>query len=264
MSGLTSSQRSALAQFTAFTQCPEKIAAKILKSHSWNVEIAVDSYFSSNNATGSAPSPSAGVSVSSIHKVFDKYRERNDPQDTINVTGTMSYIQALGMDLEEPAVLVLCEALKAPTMGEFSRNEFVEGWKNMGCDTIEKMRAKIPELRNNISNDEATFKRVYLFTYTFARPPGQKSLPLDTAIEYWKLLLGRKWKTHINLWIEFLEKEYKRSIAKDTWNMLYDFMGLCNNDPELKSYDEEGAWPSILDSFVAFVRRNTGGDMDTS
>lgn len=104
------------------------------------------------------------------------------------------------------------------------------------------MRAKVPELRNNITNDEATFKRVYLFTYTFARPPGQKSLPLDTAIEYWKLLLGRRWKAHINLWIEFLEKEYKRSIAKDTWNMLYEFMGLCNNDPELKSYNEEGMY----------------------
>ncbi|KAF8416677.1 Cullin binding-domain-containing protein [Terfezia claveryi] len=203
-------------------------------------------YFSSNNAAGSAPSPSAGVSISSIHKVFDKYRERNDPQDVINVNGTMAYIQGLGMDLEEPAVLALCEALKAPTMGEFSRNEFVEGWKNMGytslptnqshtfrmflnlhyshrCDTIEKMRAKIPELRNNISNDEATFKRVYLFTYTFARRQDRSRYPstqqLSTGSCCWR---GNG--THINLWIEFLEKEYKRSIAKDTWNMLYDFM----------------------------------------
>lgn len=43
----------------------------------------------------------------------------------------MAYVQALGLDLEEPAVLALCEALKAPTMGEFSRTGFVEGWKNM-------------------------------------------------------------------------------------------------------------------------------------
>lgn len=104
------------------------------------------------------------------------------------------------------------------------------------------MRAKIPELRQAILNDEATFKRVYLFTYAFLRPSGQKSLPLETAIDYWKLLLGRRWKGHIYSWIEFLEKEYKKSIAKDTWNMLYEFVGLCNIDPELKGYDEEGMW----------------------
>lgn len=104
------------------------------------------------------------------------------------------------------------------------------------------MRAKIPELRQSILNDEATFKRVYLFTYAFLRPSGQKSLPLETAIDYWKLLLGRRWKGHIDSWIEFLENEYKKSIAKDTWNMLYEFVGLCNADPELKGYDEEGMW----------------------
>ena len=136
------------------------------------------------------------------------------------------------------------------------------------------MRTKIPDLRASLSADEYLFKRVYLFTYTFARPTGQKSLPLDTAIEYWKLLLGPRWKGFIELWIEFLEKEYKRSIAKDTWNMLYDFVGMCRADPELKGYDEEGAWPSILDSFVEFVRKKRGsggvggtgrgGEMDTT
>ena len=49
----------------------------------------------------------------------------------------MAYIQALGMDLEEPAVLALCEALKSPTMGELSRTEFVEGWTNMGYSSLE-------------------------------------------------------------------------------------------------------------------------------
>ncbi|KAI5811133.1 Cullin binding-domain-containing protein [Peziza echinospora] len=257
MSSLTSSQRAAVAQFTACTRCPEKTAAKFLKTHSWNVELAVDSYFSSN-AGALAPTPTAGVSVTSINKVFDQYRDRTDPPDTIMVNGTMNYIQQLGLDLEEPAVLVLCEALKAPTMGEIARAGFVEGWRAMGCDTIEKMRAKIPDLRNIILTDEARFKRVYLFTFNFARAANQKSLPLDTAIEYWKLLLGKKWKSHIDLWIEFLQRDYKKSIAKDTWNMLYDFVPLCEQDPELKEYDEEGAWPSILDSFVEFVRKRSG------
>ena len=161
------------------------------------------------------------------------------------------------------------------------------------------MRAKIPDLRNQILIDEAVYKRIYMFTYNFARAPAQKSLQLDTAIEYWKLLLATKWKSHLPMWIEFLEKEYKRSVAKDTWNCLWDFVGLCKTDPVLKWYDEEGgfscplggilveggggvgggwwlwcgivantrcvgAWPSILDSFVAYVRKKGGNRMDTS
>ncbi|KAF8465310.1 Cullin binding-domain-containing protein [Kalaharituber pfeilii] len=180
----------------------------------------------------------------------------------MNINGTMAYIEALGMSLDEPAVLVLCEALKAPTMGELSRQGFVEGWKAMNCDTIEKMRAQVPDLRRSLAHDDAVFKRVYLYTYTFGLPTGQKSLPLDTAIEYWKLLLGERWKSHIDVWIEFLQKEYKRSIARDTWNMVWEFVGWCKRDPQLKEYDTEGAWPSILDSFVAYYRKKN--EMDTS
>jgi len=58
----------------------------------------------------------------------------------------MAYIQALGMDLEEPVVLALCEALKAPTMGEFSRNEFVEGWKNMGYTSLPANQPNTPRM----------------------------------------------------------------------------------------------------------------------
>lgn len=150
------------------------------------------------------------------------------------------------------------------------------------------MRARVPDLRSSFSHDEALFKKVYLFTYNFARTPNQKSLPLESATEYWKLLFAKRFKTHMNNWINFLETEYKRSIAKDTWNCMYDFVQLADSDPTLASYDTDGmlfhpfvsffhfglfwaygwlgAWPSILDDFVGYVRRKQGGgaSMDIS
>ncbi|PWW79426.1 DUF298-domain-containing protein [Tuber magnatum] len=132
------------------------------------------------------------------------------------------------------------------------------------------MRAKVPALRISFTNDEATFKKVYLFTYNFARSPNQRSLQMDTAIEYWKLLFTHRFQKNLEDWIEFLENEYKKSIAKDTWNCMYDFVQFADKDPELRSYDVDGAWPSILDDFVQFSRKKNGTEpppqeeMDTS
>ena len=112
--------------------------------------------------------------------------------------------------------------------------------KITSCDTLEKMRAKVPTLRASFTNDEATFKKVYLFTYNFARNPNQRSLQMDTAIEYWKLLFTHRFQKNLEDWIEFLETEYKKSIAKDTWNCMYDFVQFADKDPELRSYDVDG------------------------
>lgn len=50
----------------------------------------------------------------------------------MNIEGFSAYIYAIGLNSEEVAVLALCEALKAPTLGVVSRQEFNEGWKEMG------------------------------------------------------------------------------------------------------------------------------------
>lgn len=104
------------------------------------------------------------------------------------------------------------------------------------------MRARVPDLRSSFTHDEALFKKVYLFTYSFACSPNQKSLPLESAVEYWKLLFAKRFKIHMGNWLEFLETEYKRSIAKDTWNCMYDFVQLADGDPTLASYDTDGMY----------------------
>ncbi|KAL0636912.1 Scaffold-type E3 ligase [Maublancomyces gigas] len=218
-------------------------------------------YFTSNNAP---PTPASTSSVASLNKIFDSYREQGDPPNIITVNGAMKYLQDIDIGLEEPTILVIAELLQAPTMGEFAREGFVDGWKTSGCDTLDKMRARVPDLRFAFSHDEALFKKVYLFTYNFARSPNQKSLPLESATEYWKLLFAKRFKTHMGNWIDFLETEYKRSIAKDTWNCMYDFVQLADGDPTLASYDTDGAWPSILDDFVGYVRKKQGAVMDIS
>jgi len=48
----------------------------------------------------------------------------------------MKFLQSIDVGLEEPTVLVIAELLKAPTMGEFSREGFVAGWQSLKYATF--------------------------------------------------------------------------------------------------------------------------------
>ena len=63
-------------------------------------------------------------------------------------------------------------------------------------------------------------------------------IALDMAIEYWKLLLKDRWD-YLDLWIEFLRERYNKTIPKDTWNLLYDFVEDIGTD--FTKYDENGS-----------------------
>jgi DCN1-like protein 1/2 len=80
----------------------------------------------------------------------------------------------------------------------------------------------------------------------------QKSLPLETAIAFWNLILPKDKYVHLDLWIEFLNNQYKKSINKDVWSLLLDFMDTVGDD--FSGYDEDGAWPTVFDSFVEYAR----------
>ncbi len=99
-----------------------------------------------------------------------------------------------------------------------------------------------------------------MFAFDYNIPPGTKGLPIDTAIQLYPLILDGRF-THLALWLEFLETR-KHVISRDSHSMLHEFATTISAD--LSNFDEDGAWPVLLDEFVEFARPKLGIAASTS
>uniref|UniRef100_A0A1I8A2L9 Defective in cullin neddylation protein n=1 Tax=Steinernema glaseri TaxID=37863 RepID=A0A1I8A2L9_9BILA len=81
---------------------------------------------------------------------------------------------------------------------------------------------------------------------------GQKALPVDDAISYWKILITTNYALYPKF-MQFLTEATNRprGITRDMWLILPDFLKTVKT---LDDYDENGCWPSVIDQFVEYAR----------
>jgi DCN1-like protein 1/2 len=181
--------------------------------------------------------------------------------------------------------LALCELLQCPSIGEFTREHFVSGWRSLlsaglnatgpaqAHDTISKQSAHIASLRRRLASEPAYFKEIYRSTFRLAKPENQKSVPMDAALEFWLMFFGGKakggmeWNSRrtpwLDWWLEFYETKTKRPVNKDLWNMVMELVSKTKEEggESLEWWNENGAWPMAIDEFVEFVKERRRGCM---
>ncbi|XP_054986143.1 DCN1-like protein 5 isoform X3 [Sorex araneus] len=118
------------------------------------------------------------------------------------------------------------------------------------CDCTEKLQNKFDFLRSQL-NDISAFKNIYRYAFDFARDKDQRSLDIDTAKSMLALLLGRTWPL-FSVFYQYLEQSKYRVINKDQWYNVLEFSRTVHAD--LSNYDEDGAWPVLLDEFVEWQK----------
>lgn len=281
-------------QFCELTGTSNTTATKYLESVRYDLARAIDNYYNKHPNKAQVTKEPVKVKIDDrLIQIFDKYKDNEDP-NKIDIEGTLTYLGDLGISPDQIESLSLALLLKSPKTGVFTRENFLHIWQYYQCFDIGAMSEFITrfnkDLMNNIggfkdistvSDDEnklvpLKFQDLYNFTFKFSlETESQKFLDLDTAIEYWKLLLpiitetyskdnklDEEFKNHVNerveQWFKFLtDNEYmtKKSISYDSWSMFYLFFKeIVLIDPiKFKDYDEMAAWPSVVDEFLEYL-----------
>ncbi|KAF7724613.1 hypothetical protein EC973_000857 [Apophysomyces ossiformis] len=201
----------------------EREAAQLLRNSDWDLNVALNSFYESPRHVATS-----NLRTSQIQKMFEKY-EDPDEKDTITVEGCMSLCEDLGIDPTTIEFLIISHRLGAERMGEFKRENFCNGCIKLGCDSIEKLRNAVGQLRAGLNNEEI-FHTLYNYAFLFGRQAGQKSL------------FGFK-------------NNHGKAISRDTWNLFYDFVNQPNFN--LETHDAEGAWPILIDEFVEYLKKES-------
>lgn len=281
MNKLKQNQRDRVRQFMNFTDTNEKVAIYYLSQFDWQIDVATDMYYQNpdlftrydlanssggrqhhNHHTSSSAhylqhqhnSASSHLDRRKFEAMFVRYKGTGT-EDKISIDGVESLLSDLELDPDSILVLILAWKCQAATQCEFTREEFYKGLRELGGDSIDrisKLKTCLMRAEQELNSNQNQFKDLYQFTFNYAKNLLQKSLDLELAIAYWNILLRNRFR-FLDLWVEFLQANHKRAITRDTWNLLLDFSLMI--DDTMSNYDEEGAWPVLIDEFVEYSRR---------
>lgn len=196
------------------------------------------------------------INKKSLRQFYMKYTEELPPSDhpagPDGISGEK--FLALFQDLEvdpgtDVAALALASACNAAEMGVFRRREFMCGCAALEVDTLPDLRTKMAELREGIISGR-TLPEVYMYTFGIALDPPCKVLPLDEAAQYWALLLP-DWALREEF-CNWASTHMKGKVNKDLWTMILKLA--MEVPPDLSTYDENPAWPVVIDEFVEYYR----------
>jgi len=182
--------------------------------------------------------------------VFEKYKDGDNQQ--IGPEGVEALCRDIGVEPENVAVLVLAWHLNAQSMGYFRKEEFINGLQTLGVDTIDKLKGNLNTFKNEL-DDPSKFKEIYRYAFGFAKEKEQKILDLATADGMLDLLMGGRFP-HTEKLRQFLKEQTSyKSVNLDQWMNILEFSRTIKAD--LSNYDENGAWPVLLDEYCEWAGR---------
>jgi len=250
MFGMSSKEKNAVQQFVNLTQASEKMASEFLKGASWNIDRAVDNYYSKHGSF--APAAKKGDDKK-LNKIFDDYVDPESKEDLFEGR-LVKFLHDVGVDENGMDSLALSWKLNCQEQGIITRKDFVTGFSNMGVDTVQGIKKEVEKLKKDLDN-AALFKQFYTWLFTYCTENKRKTIDKAVAIGVWSLTLN-KWPLK-NEWIEFLtelEEKHLKAVSKDLWLQVLEFSREIG--PDLSGYDADaGAWPFLVDMFVDYLKK---------
>lgn len=123
--------------------------------------------------------------------------------------------------------------------------------------TLPDLKACVPKMRNDLSSMEK-LRPIYNYSFEFSRDrsTSHKLMKYEVAEVLWGQLLYLVYP-YAKDWAEFLRinSKPKKSITKDTWNLLFQFVEKTIGDvKEVNNVIEESVWPTLIEDFAKYLK----------
>ncbi|PIL30541.1 hypothetical protein GSI_07241 [Ganoderma sinense ZZ0214-1] len=108
------------------------------------------------------------------------------------------------------------------------------------------------------ADTKKAYAELYAFCFALAKPPTARNIDMDTASAFWSVLVAPKYPIMNDILAFINEKGTYKGVNKDLWNMVLEFSRSIQ--PDLSTYEADGAWPTMLDDFVAWKKAKLNGE----
>mmetsp|Transcript_1784 Transcript_1784/g.3748 ORF Transcript_1784/g.3748 Transcript_1784/m.3748 type:complete len:248 (+) Transcript_1784:103-846(+) len=204
----------------------------------------------------SEPVSSAASSPENPESIFDRFNDKEERDGlAITLSGIAELCSTLDLDVESDlrAMVLVWKLGSREKPGEISRNEFVTGMAKLGCNTLAQLKALKPALDTGFMETE-TFRDFYRFCFTFNLEGTLKTIERDVVMALLPMVIGER-STFTARFVEFLPTSGTTRISADQWNSFFEFSQVV--DDSFSQYDEDAAWPVLIDEFVEWCQKKS-------
>ena len=129
MNRLNKAQKEKVKRFAAVSDADEKTALAVLKEARWDLELGLETYFTSP----SSHFASANVDAAALEKTYGEYRaaDGTHDDDIIDAVGIERLCADIGMNPVDPVILNVSSKMEAKTMGAYTKEEFFRDMARM-------------------------------------------------------------------------------------------------------------------------------------
>lgn len=215
--------------------------------------------------------------------LFAHYADEDQP-DVIGAEGFERLFTEANISLEGSLPMILSWQLDAKEMFKLTKEEWLKGMASLKICHPSQISIMLNELEDLLilrkppikrpptatsnpyertsywlyaADTDAAFQKLYSYCFTLAKPPQSRNIEMETSTAFWTVLLVPKYPimSEVLRFIAEKEGQYKAT-NKDLWSMMLEFCKTVK--PSLQDYEADGAWPTLLDDFVAWKQEGKG------
>jgi DCN1-like protein 1/2 len=182
-----------------------------------------------------------------------------DDPDALFGDGLRAFLIDLKINPDNTDALAVFWKLHASDVGELKKQEFVEGWSALGADSIPKMASIAQDIVSKTRPGESKekmdqYRELYFWVFNYLKENKKKrTIPKDLGLSIWSIFFNSTNFPLVAPLAKFLSDHDQDHFTRDLWEMCFDF--LRDTKADFSNFDPEGAWPVLIDSFVASFKK---------